>query len=104
MRKLDPSDYPLLVTFTDMTGPQTVQKEDQDILAATFGPGVLLKCITAEITDEPVTERKIESVLGWLNDIKKYQTDPNNIFTNTLPIRNWLFEEKKFMKCLRTCC
>ncbi|MDR4487062.1 MAG: hypothetical protein R3B83_06000 [Nitrospirales bacterium] len=29
-------------------------------LAATFGPGVSLKRLTLEITDEPVTEGKIE--------------------------------------------
>ena len=79
-RKLEPSDYPLLVTFTDMTGPQTVQKADPDNLAATFELGVLLKRITVEITDGLLTEGKIESVLGWLKDIKKNQTDPNNIF------------------------
>lgn len=61
--------YPLLVTFTDITDPKTVQKVDPANLAAMFGPGVLLNRITLEITDEPVTEGKIESVLGWWNHL-----------------------------------
>ena len=63
-RVIDPKHYPLLVTFTDLTDPKTVQKVDPDNLAATFGPGVELKRITLEITDEPVTEGKVESLLG----------------------------------------
>jgi hypothetical protein len=84
-RDLGDVAYPLLVTFTDITDPNSVREVDPDNLAATFGPGVSLKRITLEITDEPVTEGKIESVLGWLDDLKKYRTDPNNPFTNTLP-------------------
>lgn len=54
-----------MVTFTDITDPTTVNQVDPTNLAATFGPGVSLKRITLQITDEPVTEGKIESVLGW---------------------------------------
>ncbi|MEX2490602.1 MAG: hypothetical protein WD425_02455, partial [Nitrospirales bacterium] len=68
IRELAPEDYPLLVTFTDITDPTTVKTVDPDNLAATFGPGVSLKRITLEITDEPVTEGKIENVLRWLDD------------------------------------
>ena len=70
-RELDPQDYPLLVTFTDITDPKTVKQVDPDNLVATFGPGVSLKRITLEITDEPVTEGKIEGVLGWWCDLRK---------------------------------
>ncbi len=62
------SHYPTLVTFSDINDPTSVQKVDPDNLAATFGPGVSLKRLTLEITDEPVTEGKIESVLEWLDD------------------------------------
>ncbi len=65
-RVIDPKHYPLLVTFMDITDPTTVQQVYPDNLAATFGAGVSLKRITLEITDEPVTEGKIERVLGWL--------------------------------------
>ncbi len=61
--------YPLLVTFTDVNDPKSVKKMAPDNLAATFGPGVSLKRITLEITDEPVTVGKIESVLGWWNNL-----------------------------------
>lgn len=64
------SHYPLLVTFTDITDPTTVKVVDPDNLAETFGPRVSLKRITLEITDEPMTEGKIEQVLGWLDDPK----------------------------------
>ncbi|MGD9851517.1 MAG: hypothetical protein AB7T38_09635 [Nitrospirales bacterium] len=84
-REINPKDYPLLVTFTDINDPKTVKTVDPDNLAGTFGPGVSLKRITLEITDEPVTEGKIAQVLGWIDDLKKYRTDPNNPFTNTLP-------------------
>ena len=84
-RKLDPSDYPMLVTFTDITDPKTVKKVDPENLGATFGPGVSLKRITLEIIDEPAMEGKIERLLVWLDDLKKYRSDPNNPFTNTLP-------------------
>jgi len=64
MRDIDPKDYPLLVTFSDITDPKTVKKVDPENLAATFGPGVSLKRITLEITDEPVTEGRVEGLLG----------------------------------------
>ncbi len=69
-RTMVPKDYPLLVTFTDITDPKTVREVDPENLAATFGPGVSLKRITLEITDEPMTEGRIERVLGWLGDPK----------------------------------
>lgn len=63
------SHYPLLVTFMDINDPITVQVVNPDNLAQTFGSGVILKRITLEITDEPITEGKIESVLGWWNNL-----------------------------------
>jgi len=71
------SHYPLLVTFTAITDPKTVQQVDLDNLAGTFGPGVLMKRITLEITDEPVTKGKIERVLGWWCDLRKKQARLN---------------------------
>lgn len=72
---LPPIAFPLLVTFADITRPETVQKVDPQNLAATFGPGVSLKGVTLEVTREPVTARKVEGVLGWLND-PKFRTNP----------------------------
>ncbi len=65
MREVPPEYFPLLVTFTDITDSKTIQLGDPNDLAATFGPGVSLKRITLEITDEPVTEGRINQVLGW---------------------------------------
>lgn len=47
--------YPLLVTFTDIRNPKTVTRVDPNDLAASFGPGVTLRRITVQITDDPVT-------------------------------------------------
>lgn len=77
--------YPLLVTFSDINAPMSVKKVAPDDLAATFGAGYSLKSITLEITDEPVTKGKVETVLGWINNLKKYRTNRDNPFTNTLP-------------------
>ena len=70
-RDIGLKDYPMLVTFTDINDPTTVQEVDPENLAATFGMGVSLKRITLEITDEPVTEGKIEGVLSWWCDLRK---------------------------------
>ena len=64
IRVLPRERYPLLVTFTDLADPTTVRRVDPDDLAATFGPGVALKRVTLEITDEAVTEGEVEAVLG----------------------------------------
>ncbi|MDZ7824245.1 MAG: hypothetical protein U5K75_09575 [Ahrensia sp.] len=62
-------NYPLLVTFDDIKDPASVKRVDPNDLAAIFGAGYRLVSITLEITNEPVTEGKVESVLGWLEPI-----------------------------------
>lgn len=62
--EVPPDAYPRLVTFTDIDDPASVQLVDPDDLAATFGPGTRLQSITLEITDEPVTQGRVEEVLG----------------------------------------
>ncbi len=58
--------YPLLVTFDDINDPASVRRVDPNTLSASFGLGYRLNAITLSITDEPVTEGKVETVLGWL--------------------------------------
>jgi hypothetical protein len=58
--------YPLLVTFTDLADPKTVRRIDPGNLAASFGPGYVLKAITLEITDEKTSGGRIENILRWL--------------------------------------
>lgn len=41
--------YPMLVTFDDITKPETVREVDPEDLAAVFGEGVRLKAVTLEI-------------------------------------------------------
>ncbi len=56
---------PMLVTFADRSDPTIVRQVYPSNLAVTFGPGVRLKAITVEITDDPVTSG-IEKRLRWL--------------------------------------
>jgi hypothetical protein len=57
--------WPMLVTFTDIRDPKSVEKVDPDHLDTTFGKGVTLKRITVQVTDDSVTSG-IEKRLGWL--------------------------------------
>lgn len=57
--------YPMLVTFADEADPRSVTLVDPDDLAASFGEGVSLKRLTAELTDDEVT-MGIEKRLIWL--------------------------------------
>jgi hypothetical protein len=77
------SAYPVLVTFEDINDPTSVERVDPDDLAANFGAGYKLKSISITITEEPVTTG-IENRLGWLGDLRKYRSDPDNPFTSKL--------------------
>ena len=57
---------PMLVRFGDLTDPTTVERVDPDDLAADFGPGVRLRRITVQFTDDPVTTGIVER-LSWLS-------------------------------------
>ena len=56
--------YPMLVTFEDITDPASVRLVDPADLAASFGPGVRLKSVVLEVTDEPVTEGRVEDLVS----------------------------------------
>lgn len=60
--------FPMMVTFDDITKPETVREVDPADLLAVFGEGVRLKAVTLEITVEAVTEGRVERVLGWMPD------------------------------------
>jgi hypothetical protein len=60
--------YPMLVTFGEIADPASVKLVDPADLAASFGPGVRLKSVTLEVTEEAVTLGRVEGVLGWLCD------------------------------------
>jgi hypothetical protein len=67
--------FPMLVTFGDITDPMSVKLVDPADLAASFGPGVRLKSVTLEVTDEAVTEGIVEEKLDWLARIWPNQFD-----------------------------
>lgn len=82
--------YPTLVTFGDVADPTTVARVDPDDLAASFGPGVALRGMTLEITDDPVTKGVVEGVLGWWCDYRTRQARLSGstsiaVSTNDLP-------------------
>jgi len=60
--------YPLLVTFDDIEDPASVKQVNPDNLAASFGPGYALSSITLAITDETVTQGRVEAVLPCLKE------------------------------------
>jgi hypothetical protein len=72
---------PMLVTFDDITKPETVREVDPEDLTAAFGEGMRLKAVTLEITDEAVTEGRVEGVLGWLDEVWPRQLDGRRIET-----------------------
>jgi hypothetical protein len=69
--------YPLMVTFADLAEPASVKLVDPNDIAATFGPGVRLKAVTLEVTDEPVTEGRVKAVLGWLGPYPETRLRPH---------------------------
>lgn len=77
------SAYPMLVTFGDPADPTSVQPVDPDDLAATFGPGVALRRITVEMTDDAVT-RGIEGRLGWMNTYRDRWFDGSSTISEDL--------------------
>ncbi|MFM7334774.1 MAG: hypothetical protein ACKO1H_10250 [Tabrizicola sp.] len=75
---LPPEAWPMLVTFDDITRPETVRRVDPANLAAVFGEGVRLEAVTLEVTEGAVTQGRVAGVLG--NDFfstwaKAHQTE-----------------------------
>ncbi len=73
------SYYPMMVRFDDLDDPTTIVKVDNQNLATSFGEGVMLRRISVERTEDPVT-RSLGDRLAWLKDlngaITKPQRDP----------------------------
>ena len=66
-------NYPLLVRFSDIDRPETIEAVAPDALDKAFGAGVKLKRISVQITDEPVTEG-IKQRLAWLEDVGRVRS------------------------------
>ena len=91
---LPPEGWPMLVTFDDITKPETVRRVDPEDLAAVFGEGMRLKALTLEITKDPVTVGRVEGVLGWLIDLWPNQLDGENSRT--------IYTDNRFANSLST--
>lgn len=85
VRAVPRRQYPTLVTFGDVADPTTVARVDPDDLAASFGPGVALRGMTLEITDDPVTKGVVEGVLGWLGPYPEPRLMPGDGRTTNIP-------------------
>jgi hypothetical protein len=82
---LPPEGWPMLVTFDDITKPETVREVDPDDLAAVFGEGVRLKAVTLEITREAVTVGRVEGALVWLGPHPEPHLIPGDGRTTDIP-------------------
>jgi hypothetical protein len=58
--------WPLMATFDDMSRPETLHLIWRADLSPWFGPGVRVDGLTLQITSEPITEGRIETLLPWL--------------------------------------
>jgi hypothetical protein len=74
-----------LVTFDDITKPETVREVEPADLAAVFGEGVRLKTVTLEITEEAVTVGLVEGLLGWLGPYPEPALGPATGKTTAIP-------------------
>jgi hypothetical protein len=79
------TDLPMFVTFDDLTRPETVRLVDPSDLAASFGPGVTLRVVTLEVTDEAVTEGHIDSLMNWLGPFPEPHLVPGDGRTTNIP-------------------
>lgn len=80
--------WPQMVTFDDIADPATVREVDPDDLAASFGGGYALQGLSVAITDEPVTEGRVEEVLGWLARYRENGWRLNGASCIACPVRS----------------
>lgn len=82
--------YPMLVRFRDRNDPTSLEAVDPDALDRSFGPGVSLKAIKIQITDEPVTTG-IKARLNWLEPVGRERStlipDPPRALKDGAPIQ-----------------
>ncbi len=61
---------PMLARLRDPQDPATAERVDPSNLAATFGSGVRLVRVTAQITDDPLAAPTIEDKLPWIRTLQ----------------------------------
>ena len=77
--EVPPEYYPMMVTFTDIDDPTSVQRVDPDDFAATFGNQFELAALNLEITDDERTVRRVLDILEWWPDLR---SGPRNAMTS----------------------
>lgn len=80
--------YPFFSTFGDIRDPASFKRVNPIDLSSTFGSGFRLRSVTLTMTDEPVTENRIELILPWLEELGRRQ--PNLIGK---PAHGWVSEQ-----------
>lgn len=78
-RVLQLDDIPMLVHFSDPNDPKSVVQVDPANLQATFGAEVVLRDVTIEVTEDPIS-RAVETKLPWLKTIQG-QLDGSHLYT-----------------------
>ena len=71
---------PELATIRNVDDPTSLVMVDPSVLEASFGHGTLLKRVTIEITDDPVTKGRIRELLPWLEDLDGRLITPESTF------------------------
>jgi hypothetical protein len=79
----DSDNYPYFIRFKDAADPKSVEQVDPEDLAKSFGPGVKLKSLTVQMTDEPVTVG-IEKRFSWWNYYRNRHFDGTSTVTEDL--------------------
>jgi hypothetical protein len=70
---LTPAEYPALVTFSDRSRADSIREVDPADLRASFGPGVELESISAQVTHDRVTRGVVQGALPWLSGLVPYK-------------------------------
>lgn len=96
---------PVLVRFGDLDDPASVALVDPQDLAASFGPGVVLKSATVQVTADPITHG-IDSRLSWLRSSMEaeplFQLAYLRTLKETSPIQRFSFTDFRRLPLLAT--
>lgn len=65
-----PRHYPMMVTFTDLSDPETMVWVDPNAMSLVFGDGVRLGSVTVQRTDDAVTEGVVQALIPWICNLK----------------------------------
>ncbi|RLJ98020.1 hypothetical protein [Ruegeria conchae] len=96
-RQTEPLDvprdlWPRLVTFEDIDDSASIQLVNPVDLTESFGPGYNIRRVTIQVTKEPISNGKIETVLAWWNELTTPIGGPRRPYADPLyAIGKWDF-------------